>query len=522
MLKFFQGKNAIISGLGVALGLSLIAYGDFLKEANIETEIDLIGKLIAGVSAGIGLYSIVVKVNNLTPYIERAEANNELVDQNLQEMQRNMIQVANFVNVVKYARDSNTFVSTLAKTFLHFVDLSDNGPFEQTKKGLRKSTFKVPDHNFSFIKKYIENLVENLPDGTIWLGVTEVTNVDEYGENGTMASWNTSLRVRSKNKTLTVYRIFVFKDQTQFDQMKNIMQLDVESNIHVSYSINDKSLSDYSLICIPKAGEQFFHLDSVESESCKNHLFLEFDLAKNSSLSEFNASSETDLNTKLHKFETVWNRTRLFGPSSFAALSQLYKRGHSVILDEETEMFNKYYQGSWSELIALMNKRVKQEKSEQIHRGDTDENSNISVFRFIKDDPDYGPTIVSNYHEELIDILKKMKLDLLVKRVVGLKEPFLRRAQYHVLSKDGYVGYHVDSEYKSEYESTLVLHFKNVYHGGTLKFSKGQNFNTNSNAIILFPSNNGHEITKLLSGERFSLALFYSNGEEDYRTNLEN
>ena len=154
-------------------------------------------------------------------------------------------------------------------------------------------------------------------------------------------------------------------------------------------------------------------------------------------------------------------------------------------------------------------------EKEFIKIGDAGEKNHLLVGRFITDVK--KPVVVKNkYSKKVISILKKKKLINFIKKIIKTnKNLHLRRAQFNEISKNCFVGYHLDVDSNPEYIAACVVQLGSNFKGGLYRVyqKKGKKYfdyaPTKGSLIIsncLFP----HEVTKVKNGKRESLVFFVS------------
>ena len=103
-----------------------------------------------------------------------------------------------------------------------------------------------------------------------------------------------------------------------------------------------------------------------------------------------------------------------------------------------------------------------------------------------------------------------------VKKIIKTnKKLYLRRAQFNEISKNCFVGYHLDVDSNPEYIAACVIQLGSDFKGGLYRVYQKKSKKyfdyapTKGSLIIsncLFP----HEVTKVKSGKRESLVFFVS------------
>ena len=155
-------------------------------------------------------------------------------------------------------------------------------------------------------------------------------------------------------------------------------------------------------------------------------------------------------------------------------------------------------------------------EKEFIKIGDAGEKNHLLVGRFITDIK--KPEIVKNkYSKKVISILKKKKIISFIKKIIKTKKNlYLRRVQFNEISKNCFVGYHLDVDSNPEYVAACVIQLGSNFKGGlyrVYKNKKTKNFyddEPSKGSLIISNCLNPHEVTKVKSGKRRSLVFFVS------------
>ncbi len=152
---------------------------------------------------------------------------------------------------------------------------------------------------------------------------------------------------------------------------------------------------------------------------------------------------------------------------------------------------------------------------EFIKIGDAGEKNHLLVGRFITDIK--KPEVVKNkYSKKLISILKKKKLVNFIKKIIKTnKKLYLRRVQFNEISKNCFVGYHLDTDSNPEYIAACVIQLGSNFKGGVYrvyqkKTKKYFDYAPSKGSLIISNCQYPHEVTKVKSGKRGSLVFFIS------------
>ena len=191
--------------------------------------------------------------------------------------------------------------------------------------------------------------------------------------------------------------------------------------------------------------------------------------------------------------------------------SQKYKDNGTVMipLDNETNPFK-------INDLSLLDNYCKDVKKEFIKIGDAGEKNHLLVGRFITDIK--KPEIVKNkYSKKVISILKKKKIISFIKKIIKTKKNlYLRRVQFNEISKNCFVGYHLDVDSNPEYVAACVIQLGSNFKGGLYRVYKNKktknfyDYEPSKGSLIISNCLNPHEVTKVKSGKRRSLVFFVS------------
>lgn len=159
----------------------------------------------------------------------------------------------------------------------------------------------------------------------------------------------------------------------------------------------------------------------------------------------------------------------------------------------------------------------KKVNKEFIKIGDAGEKNHLLVGRFMTDIN--KPTIVKNqYSKKVLSILKKEKiLNLLKELFQSKKKLYIRRVQFNEISKNCFVGYHLDTDSNPDYVAACVIQLGSNFKGGIYrvyqknkKNSKFYDYAPSTGSLIISNCKYPHEVTKVKSGKRGSLVFFVS------------
>jgi hypothetical protein len=155
-------------------------------------------------------------------------------------------------------------------------------------------------------------------------------------------------------------------------------------------------------------------------------------------------------------------------------------------------------------------------EKEFIKIGDAGEKNHLLVGRFITDIK--KPEIVKNkYSKKVISILKKKKIISFIKKIIKTKKNlYLRRVQFNEISKNCFVGYHLDVDSNPEYVAACVIQLGSNFKGGLYRVYKNKktknfyDYEPSKGSLIISNCLYPHEVTKVKSGKRRSLVFFVS------------
>ena len=176
---------------------------------------------------------------------------------------------------------------------------------------------------------------------------------------------------------------------------------------------------------------------------------------------------------------------------------------------------NKFNPLSEKDFLNLKNYCDNVEK-EFIKIGDAGEKNHLLVGRFITDIK--KPEIVKNkYSKKVISILKKRKIVSFIKKIIKTKKNlYLRRVQFNEISKNCFVGYHLDVDSNPEYVAACVIQLGSNFKGGLYRVYKNKktknfyDYEPSKGSLIISNCLYPHEVTKVKSGKRRSLVFFVS------------
>lgn len=162
----------------------------------------------------------------------------------------------------------------------------------------------------------------------------------------------------------------------------------------------------------------------------------------------------------------------------------------------------------WEELEKTLKKNRTYFK--QCHTGDTDERHDLLLAQFCTDVSEHiitkfpdSKTVVKQIDTEFGPILNQILKAKL----------YLQRCQAHILLPGGFIGCHVDAEYDASYVISVIFHLNCKYLGGEFVIYDGDLRNSkklNTRSVVLLDPILPHEVETVESGERITIATFWS------------
>lgn len=184
----------------------------------------------------------------------------------------------------------------------------------------------------------------------------------------------------------------------------------------------------------------------------------------------------------------------------------LIPKSQSFILEDD---FNK------------IEKNLKKIPSEFVKIGDAGEKNHVHVSRLMTDIK--KPKVVNpKYSRKVLKLLNDNYLSVF-KKIVHKKKLFIRRAQVNNMTKNAFVGYHLDIDSNPDYLYAVVIQLGSKFKGGKYVVYKNKtkkSFSPKYMSIIISDCKIPHEVTKVSSGKRISFVFFLSeNFAKNKRTN---
>ena len=184
-----------------------------------------------------------------------------------------------------------------------------------------------------------------------------------------------------------------------------------------------------------------------------------------------------------------------------------------IKLEDDLNPFNK-------EDITKLNDYCENVEKEFVEIGDAGELNYLSVGRFMHDKE--KPELANNpYASKVLEIISKQQVKKFIQGVINSdKDIFIRRAQYNEITKNCFVGYHLDVDSNPDYIAACVIQLGTKYKGGLYRVYKKDSkdvfndFNSSFGSLIISNCHFPHEVTKVEDGKRKSLVFFvsYHNG----------
>jgi len=178
----------------------------------------------------------------------------------------------------------------------------------------------------------------------------------------------------------------------------------------------------------------------------------------------------------------------------------------STLMFEESEIpLNKK---EWSRLADLLAKS----EYEHIIAGDANENHSVWVSRYFNDA--VSPEALNPLSGDIEAIVMSAKMRAFYRRFTGTKKLCLRRCQANRLYQGDYIGVHKDQDSSPDYLATIVFHFSENYSGGYFQTDDLDNpsrrYKPCAHMALVNNCSVPHQVTKVESGERITLACFLS------------
>jgi hypothetical protein len=162
----------------------------------------------------------------------------------------------------------------------------------------------------------------------------------------------------------------------------------------------------------------------------------------------------------------------------------------------------------WQQLEEILNTV----EYEHVVGGDAGEGHSVWVCRFHNDVD--RPAALHEKSVDVSNIVMSQKMKAFYKRFTGTDALCLRRCQANLLHEDDYIGVHKDQDSSPCYFATVVFHFGSQCSGGdfvTHDVKCGdKSYHPQKRSVLVNNCSIPHEVSKVLNGERKTLACFLS------------
>jgi hypothetical protein len=149
---------------------------------------------------------------------------------------------------------------------------------------------------------------------------------------------------------------------------------------------------------------------------------------------------------------------------------------------------------------------------EHVVGGDAGEGHSVWVCRFYNDVD--KPVALHDKSLDVSSIVMSEKMKAFYKRFTGTDNLCLRRCQANLLHKGDYIGLHKDQDSSPCYFATVVFHFGSKCSGGDFvshDVKRGdKSYHPQERSVLVNNCSIPHEVSKVLDGERKTLACFLS------------
>jgi hypothetical protein len=181
----------------------------------------------------------------------------------------------------------------------------------------------LEDRSLAFL--FLREILELLPTGGVWFGVTHLTNrkvwrgrelSDEFND------YRARMWDRASKREITVFRIYYFSSRDDFRQMQDTLDSEQENNVIVKYIVGGSNHPpDMSLLWMPVSTAGQTKLDpekvnshlsvaSMHSEGLSPVCGIEFEVRSNEQLNKVfvNDPDSEGFKSLLRKFVDAWER----------------------------------------------------------------------------------------------------------------------------------------------------------------------------------------------------------------------
>lgn len=187
--------------------------------------------------------------------------------------------------------------------------------------------------------------------------------------------------------------------------------------------------------------------------------------------------------------------------------TQLYnlKQENTLVFEEPQLPLSSQ---EWQQLEDILAKSDYQ----HIVGGDANESHSVWVSRYHNDID--SPQALSAQSADIETIVMSEKMRDFYQNFTGTNNLCLRRCQANRLRKGDYIGTHKDQDSSPDYLATIVFHFSDDYTGGHFQTDAHdetqQSYKPKSHMALVNSCSIPHQVTKVESGERLTLACFLS------------
>lgn len=162
----------------------------------------------------------------------------------------------------------------------------------------------------------------------------------------------------------------------------------------------------------------------------------------------------------------------------------------------------------WQQLAELL----ANSEYQHIIGGDANESHSVWVSRYFNDIEE--PEALNAQSRDIEAIVMSAKMRDFYQRFAGTDKLCLRRCQANRLQKGDYIGEHKDQDSSPDYLATIVFHFSEDYSGGYFQTGGLNNrqraYKPRAHMALVNNCSVPHQVTKVESGERLTLACFLS------------
>ena len=179
-------------------------------------------------------------------------------------------------------------------------------------------------------------------------------------------------------------------------------------------------------------------------------------------------------------------------------------QGALLFAQEEVPMQEQ----EWQQLEKILD----EVEYEHVVGGDAGEGHSVRVCRFYNDVD--RPLALHDRSLDISNIVMSQKMRAFYKQFTGTDNLCLRRCQANLLYKGDYIGLHKDQDSSPCYFATVVFHFGSQCSGGdfiSYDVKRGdKNYHPQQRSVLVNNCSIPHEVSKVLQGERKTLACFLS------------